>query len=287
MDRRLLVPAVPAVLAVLAFLAAAGTAAAADVTLPRGTAIEVVMDAPIDSDTAIPGQTFKTRVKRAIFVEGRLAVPKDAILAGRVRMVRSARDGARSGVLAVRFGELTANGRSYPVDGTLTSVQADDRRKILESHGKLTTGRKVDVVLIGEGNPEVRADTLVGISGSDTDDLAEDWARSGLGPASVRVAAGTEMAVQLNKDLVVAGIAGKTPAAGDRHFYTAEATVRALQHMLKGRGLYAGDPNGRLDDETRRAIARFQLERGDRIATGDADHDTLVALGVPRGGGSR
>ncbi|HET7746610.1 MAG TPA: peptidoglycan-binding domain-containing protein [Vicinamibacteria bacterium] len=267
----------------IALALAAGSAAAADVTLPRGTAIEVVMDTPLDSDTATAGQTFRTRVKRSIFVEGHLAVPRDAALTGRVRMVRSTRDGARSGVLAVRFEELVVDGRSYPMDGTLTSVQADDRRKILESHGKLTTGRKVDVVLIGEGNPAVRADTLVGISGSDTDDLAEDWAKSGLGPASVKVAPGTEMAVQLNKDLVVAGVAGRTPEPGDRNFYTSEATVRALQHTLKGRGLYAGEPHGKLDDETRRAIARFQLERGDKIATGDADHDTLVALGVPRG----
>ena len=47
----------------------------------------------------------------------------------------------------------------------------------------------------------MKVNTLVGISGADTDDLADEWSRSGLGPAIVRVTPGTSLTMQFDKSL--------------------------------------------------------------------------------------
>jgi hypothetical protein len=161
------------------------------------------------------------------------------------------------------------------------SLKADERKKILEQQGKIATGRKVDVILIGEGTEpkEMKVNTLVGISGADTDDLADEWSKSGLGPAAVRVMPGTNLTMQLDKTLELPGTAGAARDAGDRNIYTSSDTVRSVQRALKGRNYYTGEVSGTLDQATRDALARFQLDQR-QAATGDADEMTVQALGV-------
>jgi peptidoglycan hydrolase-like protein with peptidoglycan-binding domain len=55
--------------------------------------------------------------------------------------------------------------------------------------------------------------------------------------------------------------------------------VRSVQRALKGRNYYSGDASGTLDQATRDALARFQLDQR-QSATGDADEMTVQALGV-------
>jgi peptidoglycan hydrolase-like protein with peptidoglycan-binding domain len=55
--------------------------------------------------------------------------------------------------------------------------------------------------------------------------------------------------------------------------------VRRAQQALKARGLYAGEATGVLDEPTRRAVAAFQIDRG-QPATGDLDDLTARELAV-------
>jgi peptidoglycan hydrolase-like protein with peptidoglycan-binding domain len=128
----------------------------------------------------------------------------------------------------------------------------------------------------------MKVDTLVGISGADRDDLADEWARSGLGPATVHVSPGTSLTMQFDKTLSMSATQGSR-AEGDRNIVTSAETVRSLQRALKGRNYYAGEPSGNLDQATRDALARFQLDQG-QPATGDADEATVRALGVATAG---
>jgi hypothetical protein len=256
-------------------------AAAADVTIPKGTAIEVIVDTPFDSDSVAKGQAFSARVLRSVFVDGQLALPRDTPVKGEIKHVRNPKDGARSGAIAVKFEDLALGGRAVDIEGVLTSVMADQRRKIVEHQGKVTTGRHVDVVLIGSGTEAtLRADTLVGLSGLDREDLADEWAKSGLGPARVFVGVGTQLAMQLDDPVTVPVRGKERPGPNDRNILTSETHVRALQEALRARKLYTGEATGTLDEATRSAIALYQLDRGARIATGDPDADTLEALGV-------
>jgi hypothetical protein len=272
-------PSISVLAAAISIASAAPTRADA-VTLPKGTSIEVRVLTAFDSDRAAKGQAFRAAVTRALYVGGRLAIPRDAVVVGEVKHVRSPRDGAKSAAIAVKFEDLLVGGRTHDIEGVLTSFQADERRKILDYAGKLTTGRKVDVVLIGSGTePNRKASTLVGLSGEDREDLADEWAVSGLGPASVTVTPGTLLAMQLDAPLTVDAVAG-APAAGDRRIVVDAGEVRRAQEALKGRGLYAGAASGTLDEPTRRAIARFQIDQG-QPATGDLDDATLRALSAP------
>ena len=251
--------------------------ATADVTLPRGTSIELRIVTPFDSDRAARGKPVQAAVLRPLYVGGKLVIPRDAVVMGQFRHVRAPRDGAKSAAVAIRFETLEFPGRAYLIEGALTSVQAGERKKILEQEAQLVGGRRVDVVLIGSGteaNP--KPSLLIGTSGENREDLADEWAVSGLGPAKVTVTRGTVLAMRLDKPVTIAASAG-APAPGDRNILVTADDIRRAQQALKTRGAYAGEATGVLDEPTRRAIASFQIDRG-QPATGDLDDVTARDL---------
>ncbi len=264
-----------------ALIAWAASATPADVTLPKGTSIEVRVVTPFASERTVKGRTFQAAVLKPLYVGGRLAIPKDAVVMGEIKHVRSQRDGAKSAAIAVKFETLDAGGKVHDIEGVLTSFQADERKKILEQEAKLTTGRKVDVVLIGSGTePNLKASMLVGTSGENREDLSDEWAASGLGPAMVAVRRGTVLAMRLDNALTLT-VADGAPAAGDRNILVSTDDVRRAQQALKARGLYAGEASGVLDEPTRRAIAAFQIDRA-QPATGDLDDVTAQELAAAK-----
>ena len=256
----------------------AAAASAADVTLPKGTVVELRITTPFESGRAAEGQTFRATVERALFVGSRVAIPRGAGVTGDIKHVRSPRDGAKSAAIAVKFEELQIGSRRYDLEGVLTSLQADDSRRLLEHAAKMATGRRLDVVFIGSGTEaNRRASMLVGTSGEDREDLADEWAASGLGPDVVSVAKDTIVAMRLDDALTVdAGPAG-TPGEGDRVLLISSDEVKRAQAALAARKLIAGEAAGTLDEPTRRAIARFQID-AKLPATGDLDRATMAAL---------
>ena len=264
-------------LAAVALAALAASAAPADVTLPKGTSMELRIVTPFDSDRAVKGKTFQAAALRPLYVGGHLVIPKDAVVMGEFKHVRSQRDGAKSGAIVVKFETIEFPGRSHDIEGVLTSFHADERKKILEQEAKLTTGRKVQVIFIGKGTEaNLKASTLVGITGEDREELADEWAITGLGPALTSVARGTVVAMRLDNALTLPVLAG-APAAGDRNILVSADDIRRAQQSLKTHGLYAGEASGVLDEPTRRAIAAFQIDRG-QPATGDLDDVTAAEL---------
>jgi hypothetical protein len=250
------------------------------VTVPVGTSIELEVQTPFSSQTAKDGERFTAKTVTGVAVEGRVAIPAGTVVIGQLKKVRSPRDGAKSAAVALKFErmQLASNGNA-DIEGQLTSLQADERRKMIEEWARLSTGYTIDVVLIGAGTEADRkVSTLVGVSGLDRGELVDTWAKSGLGPDRVDVTPGTRVTMELEKPLVVAtGGAPRKPQ--DRNIYTSEATIREAQVALKGHGLYAGESNGQLDRPTRNALARFQIDHG-QPATGDADEATLRELRV-------
>jgi len=268
-----------------ASLAAAGAtrAAAHDLTVPKGTFLELAASSAFDSDHVKKGDRFTATVTRGLRVEDQLAIPAGSTVTGEIKSVRAPHDGSKSGAIGVKFESLEAGGKTYDIEGILVSLKADERKRMLDQQGKLLTGRHVDVILIGGGTEaDMRADTLVGISGLDRDDLADEWARSGLGPSTVRVQPGTTFTMEFDKALSLDALPGAR-TADERNIYVSTETVKSLQRALRGRNYYAGEATGTLDRPTREAIARFQLDRS-QAATGDADEATVQALGVTTAG---
>lgn len=267
-------------------VASAAAASAKDVTIPKGTYLELKSASAFDSENAAKGDTFNATVTRGLWVDGQLAIPAGSTVMGTIKSVRSPRDGAKSAAVGVRFEALSAAGRTYPIDGVLVSLRADERKKILEQQGRIVTGRKVDVILIGHGTEvDMKVDTLVGISGADSDDLADAWAKSGLGPATVHIAPRSSLTMQFGKTVTLGPCTGSRED-GDRNIVTTVETIKALQRALRARDYYTGQATGNLDQATRDALARFQLDQR-QAATGDPDEATVQALRGTTGNDSK
>jgi hypothetical protein len=254
--------------------------AAESVTVPIGTSIELEVQTPFSSSSGKAGERFTARTVSGVAVEGHLAIPAGTVVTGQLKKVRAPQDGAKSAAVALKFERIQLpQAPNADIEGQLTSLQADERRRILDEWARLSTGYMVDVVLIGAGTEADRkVSTLVGVSGLDRGDLVDTWAKSGLGPDRVDVTAGTRLTMELEKALTVHA-ASSARGKADRNIYVSEATIREAQAALKGRGLFTGEANGLLDRPTRNALARFQIDRG-QPATGDADEATLRELKV-------
>lgn len=250
-------------------------AASPEITLPTGTSVELVLQDRLGTSTAKVGDTFRTKLVHALYVDGQPVLPRDTEVEGRVVLVKSPRDGGVSGVIGVEFVSLRpAGGKSMEIHGRLTSVRQDDRKRMVELAPKVSTGRHIDVVFIGRSTAG-HASTLVG------DDLAEAWSQSGLSPTEVEIAAGTRVAMELDRPLTaIAAIKGVDAGSEVRYIYVSPGTVTAAQQALSERKYYNGEADGQLGFATRTSIIRFQLDQK-QVATGDLDEDTLRLLGLP------
>jgi hypothetical protein len=254
--------------------------AADTVTVPVGTSIELEVQTPFSSSSGKAGDRFSARTVSGVAVEGHLAIPAGTVVTGQLKKVRAPQDGAKSAAMALKFERIQLpQSPNADIEGQLTSLKADERRRILDEWARLSTGYMVDVVLIGAGTEaDLKVSTLVGVSGLDRGELVDTWAKSGLGPDRVDVTAGTRLTMELEKALTVP-VASSARGKADRNIYVSAATIREAQVALKGRGLYTGEANGLLDRPTRNALARFQIDRG-QPPTGDADEGTLRELKV-------
>lgn len=259
-----------AIAAGLLTLAAPARSTAEGLTIPAGTSIDLILQDALSTRTAKVGDTFRAKLIPAICIDGQPALPEGTLVEGRVELVKSLREGALTGVIGVKFVRLQLPGaESHGIDAKLTSLRHDDRRRFVELAPKVSTGRKIDAVLIGKSTLG-RASTLVG------DDLAQGYSRSGLGASEVEIAAGTQVTMELDGPVTVP--ASVFVASADvRCIHVSPTTVTAAQRALREAKYYGGPDDGQLDAATRVAIVRFQLDH-DQLATGDLDVETLRLL---------
>jgi len=261
-----------AVAAGLFTLAAPVQSTAEGLTIPKGTSIDLILQDGLGTRSAKVGDTFHAKLIPAICIDGHPALPEGTVVEGRVELVKSLREGALTGVIGVKFVRLQRPGAEpQGIDAKLTSLRQDDRRRVVELAANVSTGREIEVVLIGRSTLG-RASTLVG------DDLAQGFSRSGLGPAEVEIAAGTQITMELDEPVTVPAAASGVVVSSDvRCIHVSTATVTATQRALRERKYYGGPDDGQLGAATRYAIIRFQLDH-DQLATGDLDVETLRLL---------
>src|ERR1051325_3124634 len=134
-------------------MSANGAFAAQQVIIPEGTVIELRMDTGLNSGTSRVNDTFKASIARSVSIDGAIAVPEHGNVTGRVTSVQPAQSNSRSGMIGVKFNQLSINGRTYAIDGMLTSLRADERKQIIEQegqvNGKSSTSRTI--LFIGGG----------------------------------------------------------------------------------------------------------------------------------------
>jgi hypothetical protein len=276
----------------VALLSTKNVLAAQQMTIPEGTVIELRMETGLNSETSRVDDTFKASVFRSVWIDGRVAVPEKSNVDGRVTMVQPAERSSRSGVIGVEFNQLSFNGRSYAIEGTLTSLRADERKQIIDAEsrvkGRSSTPRNILFIGGGAGVGAVIGAVAGGGRGAGIGVLAG----GGIGALGVllsrgseaEVPVGSEVAMQLVRLVTVNADQGqRQTATNGRTLYTAAGMVRGAQTALRERKYYTGVSNGRLDENTRHAIAHYQIDNN-QPATGDLDEATAASLGLVRTG---
>jgi len=266
--------------------------AAQQMTIPEGTVIELRMETGLNSESSRVDDAFKASVLRSVSIDGRVALPEKSNVDGRVTMVQPAERSSRSGVIGVEFNQITINGRSYSIEGTLTSLRADERKQIIDEEsriqGRSSTPR--NILFIGGGAGVGAA--IGAIAGGGKGAGIGALTGGGIGAlgallsrgAEADVPVGSEVAMQLVRPVTVNAVTQtRQTATNDRTLYTAAGMVRGAQTALRQRKYYDGLSNGRLDDATRRAIAHYQIDSNQPV-TGDLDEATAASLGLVRTG---
>jgi len=120
-------------------------------TMPANTVIRVRIDNQLNSKTARVGDRFSTTVTEPAYAGGVEVISVGSKILGRVSTVQRA--GRRTpGTITVGFYSVRLpNGRSYAINGSLSSLQADDVNADNEGTVEGRSNRKRDAVFIGGG----------------------------------------------------------------------------------------------------------------------------------------
>ena len=271
--------------------------AAQRVTVPTGTVIPLRMDSTLNSESSQVGDNFTATVFRDVIINGYVAIPVNSKVRGHVTRVDDADRVSRPGSIAVAFDQLILpNNYSIPVDGTLTTLSEDARRRLEQEideenrvEGSGRTRRSIAFIGGGAG-----AGALIGaIAGGGKGAAVGSGIGAVLGTIGVilskgddaEVNAGTEFGMMVERSFTVES-AG---AANDGDFYplppqtdfSSVNAIRSAQEVLHDRGYYDGLTNGVMTAATRTAIQRFQRDQNLPV-TGNLDLATARALGMAR-----
>jgi hypothetical protein len=99
------------------------------ITIPDGTVFAVRMLDTLDSETANPGDGFRATLNSPVQADGRVVIPADADLFGRVVDVHAAGKFKGSALLTIEITKVSFNGRTYPLHTDQWSKQTQGRGK--------------------------------------------------------------------------------------------------------------------------------------------------------------
>jgi hypothetical protein len=162
-------------------------------TVPAGTQIDLRLQTPLSSKDAQVEDRFEATTAVDLRQDGRVIIPAGAMVRGVVTSVKSAGRVERKGSLQLSFDQITINGRSYPIRGTLT--EALESGGYREDAGKIGTGAAVGGIIGGilGGFKGALAGILIGGGGVVAATEGED----------VELKAGTVLRMQLDQPLTV------------------------------------------------------------------------------------
>jgi hypothetical protein len=118
-----------------------------DSAIPVGTEVDVRLQTELTSDTAQVEDRFEATTVVDLYEGSRLLIPAGSMMRGIISSVDRASRTDRKGSLTVSFDQVTVNGRSYPMRGTVT--QALESEGIKGEIGRIGAGSAVGAIIGG------------------------------------------------------------------------------------------------------------------------------------------
>jgi hypothetical protein len=116
-------------------------------SIPAGQEIDVRLEKELTSDTAQVEDRFEATTAVDLYRGNDVLIPAGSVMRGVVSSVNRASRTERKGSLTVAFDQVTVNGRSYPMRGTVT--QALESEGIRGEAGRIGAGSAVGAILGG------------------------------------------------------------------------------------------------------------------------------------------
>ncbi|MGQ0733689.1 MAG: hypothetical protein ACT4QD_08550 [Acidobacteriota bacterium] len=116
-------------------------------TVPTGTELDLRLQTALSSRSSQVEERFEATTIVDLRQEGQIVIPAGSRVRGVVTSVREAGRIERKGSLALSFDQITVNGRTYPIRGTVT--QALESGGYREDAEKIGTGAAVGGIIGG------------------------------------------------------------------------------------------------------------------------------------------
>ncbi len=146
-----------------------------DREIPEGTELDVRLEQALSSETATLEQRFEATTAADIFQNDRVLIPAGSRVRGVVSSVDSASRTDRRGSMTLAFDQITVNGRTYDMRGTVTEVlQGDKSDEVAKIGGGAGVGAIIGGILGGIKGAIIGAaigagGTIAATEGSDVD----------------------------------------------------------------------------------------------------------------------
>ena len=115
--------------------------------IPEGQEIDVSLERELSSDTAQVEDRFQAITVADLYRGNDVLIPTGSVLRGVVSSVSRASRTDRKGSLTVSFDQMTVNGRTYPMRGTVT--QAIESEGMRGEAGRIGAGAGVGAIIGG------------------------------------------------------------------------------------------------------------------------------------------
>jgi hypothetical protein len=134
--------------------------------IPTGTEVDVRLSNTLNSGTAMVEDRFEATTLVDLNIDGRTVVPAGSVMRGVVTAVEPGTRTNRTSKMTVSFDQVTVNGRSYPMRGTVT--QAIEGEGIRGETTRIGAGGAVGAVIGGllGGLKGALAGILIGAGGT-------------------------------------------------------------------------------------------------------------------------
>jgi hypothetical protein len=123
------------------------TASAGALEIPVGTEVDVRLQNSLNSGTSQVEDRFEGTTTTDVMIDGRVAIPAGSLARGVVTSVEPGTRTNRTAKMTVSFDQVTVNGRSYPIRGTVT--QAIEGEGIRGEAGRTAAGAGVGAIIGG------------------------------------------------------------------------------------------------------------------------------------------